>query len=290
MADRLVILGCKGGPAIRPGGPNPTSSLLELGDRRIVVDCGLGVTRGLVDAGVDLRSLHMVWITHLHSDHLLELGPLLHTAWTSGLDRAVTVFGPEGTGDYWRHFLASMAFDNAIRVDDEGRRPLEELVTVRSYGAGTALADEALRVEALRVKHPPVTDTFALRFESRGKSLTFSADTAFFEPLADFARGSDVLVHEAMLGEGVDALVARTGLGEQLRAHLHNSHCLAEDAARIAAQAGVRHLVLHHLIPADDPAFSPRDFRDRAARHFDGKISVGRDGLEIELEGEPNAA
>ena len=85
LSDRLVLLGTKGGPAIRPGGPMPTSSLLEIGGRMVVVDCGLGVTRGLTDAGVHLKTLDLVFVTHLHSDHVLELGPLLHTAWTAGL-------------------------------------------------------------------------------------------------------------------------------------------------------------------------------------------------------------
>ena len=75
-ADRLVLLGSKGGPALRPGGPWPSSSLLELGGRNIVVDSGLGVTRGLVDAGISLKALDLIFITHLHSDHVLELGPL----------------------------------------------------------------------------------------------------------------------------------------------------------------------------------------------------------------------
>ncbi len=74
MRARLVLLGSKGGPAIRPGGPWPTSSLLEIGGRSIVVDCGLGVTRGLTDAGVNLKALDLVFITHLHSDHVLEPG------------------------------------------------------------------------------------------------------------------------------------------------------------------------------------------------------------------------
>ncbi|TIT33906.1 MAG: MBL fold metallo-hydrolase, partial [Mesorhizobium sp.] len=100
--DRLVLLGSKGGPALRPGGPWPSSSLLEFGGRNIVVDCGLGVTRGLADAGTSLKMLDLIFITHLHSDHLLELGPLIHTAWTAGLATPVTVFGPPGTGHYWQ--------------------------------------------------------------------------------------------------------------------------------------------------------------------------------------------
>src|SRR5690606_23007516 len=97
VTDRLVLLGTKGGPAIRPGGPMPTASLLEIGGRSVVVDCGLGVSAGLVKAGMHLKTLDLVFITHLHSDHVLELGPLLHTAWTAGLSSNVRVFGPEGT-------------------------------------------------------------------------------------------------------------------------------------------------------------------------------------------------
>ena len=83
MSERLVLLGVKGGPAVRPGGPMPVSSLLEMGGRRMVVDCGLGVTRGLTDAGMHLKTLELVFVTHLHSDHVLELGGLIHTAWTA---------------------------------------------------------------------------------------------------------------------------------------------------------------------------------------------------------------
>mgnify|MGYP006304144907 CR=1 FL=1 len=94
--DFVALLGTKGGPAIRPGSAMPTASLVSIGGRRIVVDCGLGVTRGLCDQGMALADLDLIVVTHLHSDHYLELGPLLHTAWTAGLKRPVRVFGPEG--------------------------------------------------------------------------------------------------------------------------------------------------------------------------------------------------
>ncbi|MCA3346815.1 MAG: MBL fold metallo-hydrolase, partial [Roseomonas sp.] len=83
--DRVVLLGTKGGPAIRKGGPSPTANLLMIGGYPYVIDCGLGVTRGLVEAGLALPELRCIIITHLHSDHVLELGPLIHTAWTAGL-------------------------------------------------------------------------------------------------------------------------------------------------------------------------------------------------------------
>ena len=83
----LALLGTKGGPAIRPGSTMPTAHLLHLEGCPIIIDCGLGVARGLIDQGVALKDIRHIFITHLHSDHYLELGPLLHTAWTAGLTR-----------------------------------------------------------------------------------------------------------------------------------------------------------------------------------------------------------
>lgn len=279
--DRLVLLGVKGGPAIRARGAMPTATLIDLAGARIVVDCGLGVAKGLVEAGADLRSLTHIFVTHLHSDHYLELGPLLHTAWTTGLTRPVDVWGPPGLADYWTGFLASMAADIAIRIADEGRAPLDGLVRLHDLAEGEVLAAGGLRVRALLVPHPPLANCFALRFDGPGASVTVSGDTAYHPPLAGFARGSSVLVHEAMLVEGVEAIVRKTGLGDALRAHILRSHTTVEDAARIARDAGVGRLVLNHLIPVDDPAFGEGDWLARAATVWDGPVTVGRDGMEL---------
>lgn len=279
--NRVVLLGTKGGPAIRAGGAMPTSSLLEMAGRRVVVDCGVGVTKGLVEASMDLRALDLIFITHLHSDHILELGPLIHTAWTTGLKSPVTVYGPPGIKGYWAGFLTSMSYDNAIRVYDEGRVPLEELISVQEYGEGEVMGGP-MRVQALRVPHPPIKDAFALRFDA-DKSVTFSGDTAYFPPLAGFARDSDLLVHEALLPAGVEAIIAKTGLGDKLRNHLYASHTKAEDVGRIAAAAGVGRLVLNHLVPADDPGITAADWLAEVARVWDGKTDVGTDGMEILL-------
>jgi ribonuclease BN (tRNA processing enzyme) len=283
VSERLVLLGTKGGPAIRPGGPMPVSSLLELGGRMAVVDCGLGVTRGLTDAGVHLRSLDVIFVTHLHSDHVLELGPLIHTAWTAGLSVPVKVFGPVGTAACWRNFVKSMIFDIEIRIEDEGRPDIRELVTVAEFGEGLVYEEAGFRVSALRVDHPPVTECYALRFEHAGRSVVFSADTVYFKPLAAFAQGADLLVHEAMLEEGVDRLVARTGNGALLREHLMASHTLAADAGRIAADANVAHLVLNHLIPADDPAIGEDHWVRAVRKSWQGALTIGRDGLVVPI-------
>ena len=283
MNERLVILGSKGGPAIRPGGPSPTSSLIEIGGRRIVIDCGLGVSRGLVETGVALSGLDLVLITHLHSDHVLELGPLIHTAWTSGLKTPVRVLGPVGTRAVWDGFVASLLYDIDLRIDDEGRPYIRDLVMIEEFGEGLLLDENGLTIEALRVDHPPVTECYALKIAHEGRTIVMSADTAYFEPLAGFAASADILVHEAMHPDGVDRLVARTGNGERLKAHLLASHTMAADVGRIAAIAKVDHLVLNHLVPADDPEITEAHWVKQTRTTWDGQLTIGHDGLELPL-------
>lgn len=282
-SDEIVLLGTKGGPAIRQGGALPTASLLRLGGKTILIDCGIGAARSAVEAGTSLLEIDAVFITHLHSDHLVELGPLIYTAWTTGLAQKLPVYGPEGTAEYWRHFQTAMGYDHAIRLEDEGRPEISGMVEIHEIGDGWAAEVEGLRVSALRVDHPPVTESFAFRFEKGGKSAVFSGDTRYFEPLARFAAGADVLVHEAMLIAGVEKLVARTAGAERLREHLLASHTPAEDVGRIASAAMVGTLVLNHLVPADDPDFGEADWRGEVSKGWNGPVIVGRDGLSIPL-------
>ena len=230
-----------------------------------------------------LSELDLVLITHLHSDHVLELGPLLHTAWTSGLKTPVRVLGPVGTKAVWDGFVASLVYDIDLRIADEGRPDIRNLVVIEEFGEGQLLDEDGLLVEALRVDHPPVTECYALRLTHEGRVIVFSADTAYFLPLAHFAKGADILVHEAMHPDGVDRLVARTGNGDRLKAHLIASHTMAADVGRIATIAKVHHLVLNHLVPADDPAITETHWIEQTLMTWDGKLTIGRDGLDLPL-------
>ena len=287
MPVTLTLLGSKGGPAIRTGGPSPTAMLLDVDGRLYVIDCGLGVTRGFVDTGHALKSLSTILITHHHSDHNLEFGNLIHTAWTSGLDNPVRAHGPKGLAAMWQTFCQLNAFDIATRIADEGRPPLQPMVSVTDYADGLVLDDGIVSVTALRNQHPPVTDSFALRFvirqEEQQKIIVFSGDTAFLPAMIPFARDADILVHEAMYLPGVDRLVARTGNGQRLKEHLMASHTLAEDVGRIARDADVKHLVLNHLVPADDPEVTSAHWQAAVRMTYEGKLSVGTDGLKLML-------
>lgn len=285
MSDNYVaLLGTKGGPAIRPGSSMPTSNLCVFDGHQIVVDCGLGVTKGLVDQGMQLKDLSLIFISHLHSDHYLELGPLIHTAWTAGLKTPVVVYGPTGLDAYWQGFLHSMKADIDIRIDDEGRPDLASLIQFRVIDAGIVLQTDALTISAIRTQHPPLVDCFALSFKTASLHVVFSGDTAPIKALEDFARGADLLIHEAMLESALPALMKRVGNGsDKLMAHWLRSHTFAHDAGKTATKAGVKHLALSHLIPSDDPTFGINDWQGAVAGHWDGPLSIGYDGIKIVL-------
>ena len=284
MSDHVVLLGVKGGPAIRPGSSMPTSILVSIEGRKILVDAGLGVSRAICSQGLALTELDAIFVTHLHSDHYLELGPLLHTMWVSGLNREVPVYGPAGLDDYLRLFLESMDADIALRVADEGRPDLAGLIRFRELGEDGDVTLGAVTVRAMRNLHPPLVDSFALRFETVDRTVVLSGDTAFLPAMADFAKGADLLVHEAMLTDGVDAVVRKAGNGdERLRAHILRSHTSAADAGRVAAAAGVRRLALNHFVPEGLPGFGDAEWMADVRLTWDGPVLLGRDGMRIGL-------
>ncbi len=280
----VALLGTKGGPAIRPGSTMPTSNLILLNEQLAVVDCGLGVTKGLIDQGVQLKNINLIFVTHLHSDHYLELGPLLHTAWTAGLRSEVQVFGPAGLEDYWQSFLQSMHADIALRIEDEGRPDLGALVQFTTTDEGTVFSSDAFTVSAMRNIHPPLIDTFALSFEANSHKVVFSGDTAYLPALADFAKDADLLIHEAMLKEALGPLMKRIGnADDRLMKHWLRSHTYAHDAGKIATQANVKALALSHLIPSDDPDFTDDHWHAAVSPEWSGALHIGKDGMRIDL-------
>lgn len=282
--NRLVLLGTKGGPAIRGYAPAPSSNLLVYNGIPYLIDAGYGTTFKLVDAKLPLPALRYILLTHHHSDHNLDLGPLLYNGWAIGLKTPVDVYGPEGTRELLDGYWQSMRFDIEIRMEDEGRPDLRKLVTAHEFGEGEFFANSDVKVTSLRNRHPPITNSYALKFElADGRKIVFSGDSTYFPPLAEFARDADYLVHEVMYGPGIEALARRNPNADRLLSHLKASHTLAEDVGRIAAAANVKTLVLTHFVPADDASITPQVWTDAVAKTYSGKIVVGRDLLDLPL-------
>src|SRR3954467_4802655 len=153
-----------------------------------------------------------------------------------------------------RLFLEMNEYDIKTRIEDENRPPLAPLIRPHEIQkGGLVMQDENVKVTAALVNHPPVVPAFAYRFETSDRSIVISGDTTPTESLIELAAGADVLVHEALFVPGVERLAARVPNASALKKSILSHHTAAADAGRVASKAGVKTLVLSHLVPPDDP-------------------------------------
>ena len=143
----------------------PSANLIVYKSISIVIEAGFGVTFKLLDAGINLSMIKYIFITHHHSDHNLELGPLLYNLWINGLKEPIHVYAPVGLKSsffYWQ----SNQFDIETRIKDEGRSDIRELIISHEYSEGNLISNTDFEVTAMKNIHPPVIESYALNFKN----------------------------------------------------------------------------------------------------------------------------
>jgi ribonuclease BN (tRNA processing enzyme) len=281
VRTRLILLGTAGGPRPRKQRSGSAQAIVA-GNKIFVIDCGDGVARQMVLAGLPLRQLRHVLVTHHHSDHNVDLGALLQLAWISGLVTSVDCWGPSPISSMIEDYLRYQDHDIQLRIRDEGRVPLAPLIRGHDLDdGGPVFQDEHVRVTAAKVPHPPLEMALAYRFDASDRSIVISGDTTESEELITLAADVDVLVHEVMLAERVRELVRNLPNGGSLARSIISHHTTAEQVGRVAAAARVKLLVLSHFVPAEDPNVPDEEWLAPVRRHYSGQVVVGRDLMEI---------
>jgi ribonuclease BN (tRNA processing enzyme) len=294
----LVLLGTQGGPTVNLG-RGETASVLVVGGRPYLVDCGYGTLRALVQAGLRLVDVGTVCLTHLHNDHTADVAALLSHQWTGSRRDATVVYGPAGTQALVRGAIAFFAGDVEIRSADEGRtaRP-EALFTGQDIQATAApvqvFKDDRVTVHAVENMHYPEVAkarmphrSLAFRFDTADRSIVFSGDTAPSANLVELARNADILVCEAVdVARHRQLMIdaAAAGPGASIARHVADTHSTTEEVGRMAAAARVKTVVLSHLLPGSNPV--PGEIPDTAyiagvRKYFDGQVIVGRDQMKL---------
>lgn len=275
-AALVVLLLGTGYPRPDPEHAGPAAVVIA-GDSWFVVDAGRGATMRIAATDLKYANLRGVFLTHLHSDHTAGLPDLFNTSWQFGRKTMpLELYGPPGTKKLAGAMLDFFAEDIHLRRDLMEKHPAAG-ATIRTHivREGVVFDDGELKITAFVVDHRPVKDAFGYRFDSGGHSIVISGDTRPTENLIRYAKGADVLVLEAYLPEHFDRVDTPA-----VAAKLKSYHTSAEEAGEIATRAGVRTLVLTHLIPAN----AEETFRERAGRKFKGEIVVGKDLLRIAVE------
>jgi ribonuclease BN (tRNA processing enzyme) len=281
--DRLVLLGTQGGPLIRSYKQSPSSNLIVYKNIPFIIDAGYGTTFKLKEAGINLSTLKYIFITHLHSDHYLDLGPLLYNAWISGLSEEIHVYAPTGIKSVIKDYWKSNKYDIKTRIKDEGRTDIRELITIHEIKEGVLKANSDFEISALKNIHPPIINSYAFKFKLAEKIIVFSGDTAYCPALATFATGANYLIHEVMYPSAVDAMAKRRPNAEKLIASIKSHHTSAEDVGRIAKAANVKTLVLNHFVPPDDKSLTDQIWLEAVKSTYQGNIIIGKDLLQLTI-------
>jgi ribonuclease Z len=278
VAMRVTLLGT-GCPQCDPERLGP-ASLVRLEDRAYLVDCGSGATQRLVAAGSAGAALDAVFLTHLHSDHIVDLFQLVISSWHQGRDRPHRVFGPRGTQRFVDGLLALWRAELDQRIAHERRPSTAALaIEVTEIAPGEVLREGSVAVTAVPVDHLPVKDAFGFVFATERHRVVFSGDTRPCPALVAASRGADLLVHECFIHR---EMAVRPGIRtrEGIEA-VASYHTLSSDVGKVAAEAGVKALLLHHFVPTrfDKPALLAEVRKDYA-----GPVLVGEDLMTVDLD------
>lgn len=270
---KVVLLGTGAGPLVdqRQYG---ASSLVQAGSVSLLFDCGRGATMRLTQVGVLLGSIDRLFLTHLHSDHIIQIPDLLLTGWF-GRRVPLEVWGPDGTQHMMDHIQQAFAFDIHMRRDVDEKIPGEGIkVTSHDIKQGVVFDEGGLKVTAFQVDHGPVKPAFGYRVDYKGHSVAFSGDTRPSENLIRYTRGVDVLVHEVFDADAfrARAIAASPESIEAVIAH----HTTPEQAGKVFSQVKPRLAVYSHAADSEGIMTQTR-------RTYAGPLQGPEDMLTIEI-------
>jgi len=300
--DKLHVILCgTGSPAMDPDRAQSCTAILTK-DTFLIFDAGDETASNVDEWNLPLPELEAIFLTHLHSDHILDVPEFSDKSLGVGRDHELPVFGPERTEDVVNAFRDVFQPDLDVRSKVEGISADTMLVgndiKIEEKNSRKLIYENesGVKVYAFLVEHPPWENAFGYRIDYNGQSVVISGDTKKSENLARHAEGADILIHEAFNKELMDQTIEAAKSMENKNTEIEkfvkrasgvqDYHTTPVEAAEIAKEAEVNHLVYSHIIPPfNDIAKMEELFVNEAKNVFEGKITIGEDGMHFVLPG-----
>jgi ribonuclease BN (tRNA processing enzyme) len=295
---RLITLGTSGGP-IATVGRAQSSNLLVVNGALYVIDAGPGVTRRLTRAGIRIRDIDNIFITHEHGDHTGGLAELLSAEYDSNRTKPVNIYGPPGTETVVKGATQYLTISSEIRISGGTKSiPIAQILFAHDVGTGAVYQDANVKVTAVENTHfhfPPGSPaygkykSYAYRFEASDRVVVFTGDTGPSAAVTELARGADLLVSEVDSVEENVARQIKTGLW-QLRTpdeqtnfirHDTEEHLSPDEVGKMAERAGVKTVVLSHIGASTDSKDDFKRYGEQVKKYFSGQVLVAKDLVEF---------
>lgn len=292
---RLITLGTSAGPPPRAHRAQ-SSNLLIVNGTHYVVDAGDGVARRIAQAGVNVREIGTIFITHHHDDHTAGLGTLLSVAWDQNRTKPIFVYGPPRTEELVRAAVQYFNISAEIRIADGGRSvPIVQVFFGHDVGTGLVYQDDNIKVTAVENSHFSFHEglaagkhkSYAYRFETPDRVIVFTGDTGASDAVTKLAKDADLLVSETSSCQGRMEEMAHDGRCQAMSPaeqagivrQMTQGHMALDEIGKMAARANVKTLVLSHLTHKRDGDYTL--WAEDVKKHFSGKVLVAHDLMEF---------
>ncbi|MEN6328873.1 MAG: ribonuclease Z [Methanobacteriaceae archaeon] len=296
----LVFLGTSS--AIPTNYRNHSAMALKAFGELMLFDCGEGTQRQMTRIRMSPMKVNRIFISHLHGDHFLGLPGMIQSMAFRGRENPLYIYGPEGIngvvesikklGYFALSFpILTLEVHNGIFLDEKGFQisaiPVQHSVLNLAYSVVEKRSPKFLRDKALELGLTPGPDFGKLQRgipvtvgdrtiqpeevrgkERKGRKIVYSGDTRACDEMVQFAREADVLIHESTFDGSQEEKAMTTG------------HSTSRSAARVAAVAQVRKLILTHL----STRYRDADLLKKEAKEIFPDVMVAEDLMSVEVK------
>jgi ribonuclease Z len=281
---KVILLGTAAGPTVSPQRLG-ISTLVIAGPEKLLFDCGRSLTTGMARLAINPADVTKVFLTHLHSDHIVSLPELYLFPWAQGRTVPLQVWGPAGTRSMVKHLQDAFSFDVHIRRDvDEKFSATGIKVIATDLREGVVYETNGVKVTAFVVDHGPVAPAFGYRVDYRGRSVVLSGDTKPSDNLIKFSQGVDVLIHElgrskqdpSLVGPP-DELLPNSPLTRGQARTIAEHHTDGAEAGRVFERVKPKLVVFSHFNAATGETLA------LVRQSYGGTVEFGEDLMTIDI-------